>query len=569
MSTWKGIVGRSFTASQFDDYVRELVMSDWKPSFVVLHNTSEPRLADWHRVPGEQRMQNLEDYYRNPDPSVHKPAWSAGPHLFVADDLIWVFTPLTTSGVHSPSWNGISWGVEMVGEYDEEPFSEQVRDNVIAALASLHAKLDLDPRGLRFHKEDPKTTHKDCPGKFVSKSDVIERLIERIPIPNVGEHPPPNANGNVAIGVLVLQSTEFKGNPALEAIAARRSTLARIVGSNVVRDGVGLLQDALNTLAASDPSLIQINLGDNNTNRGIFGPLSEEAIRRLQEVKGLAITGTVDVATLATIDLALVRPREQKGGGMDGSQNVIVQPTTPADTKVSILEEKGDPIAYLKERVRKVHTGVPVYKLADRTGYFFRANMAIDVDGSPRAYYPGNRNPQALDTIDDADNEGSSTTYVQGEVRHGQLGVGPNNGFYVSGTSLRLDQPWRCDNFVDAEQIPYIVFPPDFKDVRIGDLAVAVNLRNSQWTHAIFADTNQYVGEASLQTAQNLSRKDLNARNGDDDDNYIYILFPGTKFEAQQNPPHWPDDIIKANATALFQNWGGIAQVQKLFPHAV
>ena len=98
------------------------------------------------------------------------------------------------------------------------------------------------------------------------------------------------------------------------------------------------------------------------------------------------ITGTVDVATLATIDLALVRPREQKGGGMDGSQNVILQPTTPTDTKVSILEEKGDPIASLKERVRKVHTGVPVYKLADRTGYFFRANMAIDVDGSPRAY---------------------------------------------------------------------------------------------------------------------------------------------------------------------------------------
>jgi hypothetical protein len=108
MSTWKGIIGKKFTPNEFDDYVRELVFNDWKPKFVVLHNTSEPRLSQWHSIPGEQRMRNLEDYYRNPDPKTAKKAWSAGPHAFVADDFIWVFTPLTTSGVHSPSWNAIS-----------------------------------------------------------------------------------------------------------------------------------------------------------------------------------------------------------------------------------------------------------------------------------------------------------------------------------------------------------------------------------------------------------------------------------------------------------------------------
>src|SRR5712692_11270909 len=46
------------------------------------------------------------------------------PHLFVADDLIWVFTPLTVSGVHSPSWNSITWGVEMVGNFDTEDFQD-------------------------------------------------------------------------------------------------------------------------------------------------------------------------------------------------------------------------------------------------------------------------------------------------------------------------------------------------------------------------------------------------------------------------------------------------------------
>ena len=114
MNGWKGIVGRGFTPAAFDAYASELTFGAWRPQFVVLHNTATPRLADWHMVPGPQRMKNLEAYYRD------EQHWSAGPHLFVADDLIWVFTPLTTSGTHSPSWNSVAWGIEMVGEYDEE-----------------------------------------------------------------------------------------------------------------------------------------------------------------------------------------------------------------------------------------------------------------------------------------------------------------------------------------------------------------------------------------------------------------------------------------------------------------
>jgi hypothetical protein len=104
----------------------------------VVHNTSAPRLLQWHSHPGEVRMRNLESYYRD------QQRWSAGPHLFVADDLIWVFTPLTTSGVHSPSWNGVAWGVELVGEYDIEPFNPGVRENAVDALAALYTCRGLD-----------------------------------------------------------------------------------------------------------------------------------------------------------------------------------------------------------------------------------------------------------------------------------------------------------------------------------------------------------------------------------------------------------------------------------------
>jgi hypothetical protein len=43
---WKGIVGRHFTAAEFDGYVRGLTFGEWKPSFVVVHNTGAPTLAE-------------------------------------------------------------------------------------------------------------------------------------------------------------------------------------------------------------------------------------------------------------------------------------------------------------------------------------------------------------------------------------------------------------------------------------------------------------------------------------------------------------------------------------------
>jgi len=61
--------------------------------------------------------------------------WSGGPHVFVADDLLWAFTPLTVPGVHSPSWNDVSRGVELVGDYSTEQIVPGLKANAISALA--------------------------------------------------------------------------------------------------------------------------------------------------------------------------------------------------------------------------------------------------------------------------------------------------------------------------------------------------------------------------------------------------------------------------------------------------
>jgi len=185
MRPWQGIVGVGFSPDAFENYVSTLQFGAWRPQFVVLHNTAVPQLSEWHSVSGIQRMHSLVTYYRD------EQKWSAGPHLFVADDQIWVFTPLTTYGIHSPSWNHVSWGVEMVGNFEVEAFDSglglSVHNNTISALATLHTALGIDSATLRFHKEDPLTTH-NCPGSHVHKEAITSAVHDAIVARHGGDH---------------------------------------------------------------------------------------------------------------------------------------------------------------------------------------------------------------------------------------------------------------------------------------------------------------------------------------------------------------------------------------------
>ena len=185
MPTWKPIAGLSFNAAQFDSYCHSLQWTAWRPSFIALHNTAVPNLAQRPNGFTAQHMQNFVSYYRD------QKKWSAGPHLFIDDKKIWVFTPLTVSGVHSPSWNKLALGIEMLGNYATDDFKTgrglAVRKNAVAAMASLSAVLGLDPATIRLHKEDMATTH-DCPGKNVKKAEVIAEVKALMQERHAGEH---------------------------------------------------------------------------------------------------------------------------------------------------------------------------------------------------------------------------------------------------------------------------------------------------------------------------------------------------------------------------------------------
>lgn len=170
MPNWKGIVGQNFTPEEFKVYLAGLTFYSFAPQFVVLHNTGVPTLAQRPDGLTHDHILGLESFYKR---TQH---WSAGPHLFVDDLQIWVFTPLTTAGVHSPSWNSISWGVEMLGDFDREDFNSgrglAVQQNAVAAVALLSKAGGLDPGTMMLHREDPGTDH-HCPGDSVDKDAFI------------------------------------------------------------------------------------------------------------------------------------------------------------------------------------------------------------------------------------------------------------------------------------------------------------------------------------------------------------------------------------------------------------
>jgi len=200
--TWRGCdpAIEIKSVDELRSYIRSLNYGSWRPSNFVIHNTASPTLYQWwHSVPPAQRMENLRDYYENDC------GWSAGPHCFIDGKSWWIFTPFNVKGVHSPSWNGTMLGFEHVGDYNAE--SDETSNlpaypggldvmNMGHALCGVCCEFfGWDPAALKFHYEDPSTTHA-CPGNNVVKSEYIDDVqqwmgdggsdVDPVPTPRAG-----------------------------------------------------------------------------------------------------------------------------------------------------------------------------------------------------------------------------------------------------------------------------------------------------------------------------------------------------------------------------------------------
>lgn len=195
--SWPALKIKLVSNEEVRAHVQGLVYRNWRPGRIVLHNTAAPTQAQWAKteasdrasglVPGISRINSLEQFFRT---NQH---WSGAPHYFVDDDAVWVFNDPTKPGVHSPSWNNSSIGIEMIADFSKEDDDSgpglMVRNNTIHLAALLCAELGIDPgTHVNLHKEDPATTH-DCPGKdFAEDKAAVVASIKALMVG--GEHKP-------------------------------------------------------------------------------------------------------------------------------------------------------------------------------------------------------------------------------------------------------------------------------------------------------------------------------------------------------------------------------------------
>lgn len=168
---WKGgYNGTGWNRDEFRAWLRTQTKPAWANGLVV-HNTGAPYIRP--PVAPAQRMMNLGTYYK-------KMGWSGGPHFVVIYDRVYLGTPVSLQGTHSPSWNKTKIGFEVEGDYRAGKHDPATGDGkvawdtagwALAELAAWHA-----PLGARvLHREDPKTTHA-CPGDLISRAFVDAKV---------------------------------------------------------------------------------------------------------------------------------------------------------------------------------------------------------------------------------------------------------------------------------------------------------------------------------------------------------------------------------------------------------
>ena len=157
------IINRCLSLREFGDYVAVYNFGPQLANKLVIHHTWRPTKEDWK---GARSIDGMKAYYE-------KKKWSAGPHLFVAEDGVWLFSPMCLDGIHAGTLNHRSIGIEVVGDYDNEIWSGKTKENALGAIKILMNQLGISNQNIFFHRDvSPKT----CPGKTITKEWLFQEL---------------------------------------------------------------------------------------------------------------------------------------------------------------------------------------------------------------------------------------------------------------------------------------------------------------------------------------------------------------------------------------------------------
>jgi hypothetical protein len=179
----------------------------------------------------------------------------------------------------------------------------------------------------------------------------------------------------------------------------------------------------------------------------------------------------------------------------------------------------------------------------DATGFLvFKAKIAIDADGSPRAYGP---NDTGLDELSNAKTDGRWVGIVvdAGDKPVIQGRNDPYPGFYISPTALYnpnyAETDPRC--YVNSEVIPYYVLPQSLMDkynIQVGDMGYVYNQLTRLGCFAILADIGPEgkLGEASIALGSKIGLANVSPRDGGlETPDIVYIAFPNSGLGAEKH----------------------------------
>jgi len=164
-----------WTVQRFASYLK-----CWKPfaeiTEVFIHHTVIPTPETWR---GRESILVMKRVYEIK-------GWTAGPHIFVAPDGIWVFTPPHKQGVGCTGHNTHAIHVEIVGNYESNELKGDMLRKSIDTFAAICEWLNYDPMNLYLHRDFANTK---CPGKNIDswfKSAVFRAILIRETAKRIG-----------------------------------------------------------------------------------------------------------------------------------------------------------------------------------------------------------------------------------------------------------------------------------------------------------------------------------------------------------------------------------------------
>jgi len=157
------IVNRRLSLTEFKDYVLTYDFGTLPANKLVIHHTWKPTQQTWA---GQRSINGLKAYYE-------QKKWPAGPHLFIAEDGIWLFSPMRANGIHASTLNARSIGIEVVGDYDLAVWSGETKYSAVGVIKVLMEHLGIAPAQVYFHRD---VSAKTCPGKAITKEWLFAEL---------------------------------------------------------------------------------------------------------------------------------------------------------------------------------------------------------------------------------------------------------------------------------------------------------------------------------------------------------------------------------------------------------